>query len=354
MGALHGVDGPGEKELEVSSPDPRECPAQQDESVSFALPADGEAVYAEVVKSAPVSMNDLRAYAEDPAATRSWLARLAGMGLVWQDSSQLMHPSPPRAAAEAWAANRELEAAQARESAQRLAQLYDAQQQRLPAGVVEVIDGAKAVHGVLHALQASARHEVRALERGPYLEEDRPVPDDDQVAAMRRGVSYRAVYEAGVFHSAALLRAVRNCVAAGEQARVFPNLPMKLVLSDTDRALVPVYRPEVPEFYALVVYPSALLDALSEVFEVLWRFGAPVSGTAWADNSEIAGTSEEPNSEARQLLALLTAGLTDESIARMLGVSERTVTRRVSRLQELLGARNRFQLGVQASQRGWL
>ncbi|MFE3902834.1 helix-turn-helix transcriptional regulator [Streptomyces sp. NPDC059153] len=56
----------------------------------------------------------------------------------------------------------------------------------------------------------------------------------------------------------------------------------------------------------------------------------------------------------RQLLSYLSAGLTDESIARELGVSYRTVTRRIARLQEMLGARTRFQLGVQAGRRGWL
>ncbi|MFI6060373.1 hypothetical protein [Streptomyces sp. NPDC051286] len=37
-----------------------------------------------------------------------------------------------------------------------------------------------------------------------------------------------------------------------------------------------------------------------------------------------------------------------------LGVSERTVARRIARLQEVLGAQTRFQLGVQAGRRGWL
>ncbi|NUR97005.1 MAG: LuxR family transcriptional regulator, partial [Kribbellaceae bacterium] len=35
-------------------------------------------------------------------------------------------------------------------------------------------------------------------------------------------------------------------------------------------------------------------------------------------------------------------------------VSERTVARRIGRLQEALGAQTRFQLGVQASRQGWL
>ncbi|KGN31699.1 hypothetical protein N802_03310 [Knoellia sinensis KCTC 19936] len=41
-------------------------------------------------------------------------------------------------------------------------------------------------------------------------------------------------------------------------------------------------------------------------------------------------------------------------MARELGVSERTVGRRVARLEERLGARSRFQLAAQAYRRGWL
>ncbi|MFE7393699.1 response regulator transcription factor [Streptomyces sp. NPDC057582] len=63
---------------------------------------------------------------------------------------------------------------------------------------------------------------------------------------------------------------------------------------------------------------------------------------------------DAPTDDTRQLLTYLSGGLTDESIARELGVSERTVARRIARLQEVLGAQTRFQLGVQASRRGWL
>ena len=60
------------------------------------------------------------------------------------------------------------------------------------------------------------------------------------------------------------------------------------------------------------------------------------------------------NDETRALLRGLAAGLTDESIGRELGMSERSVHRRIRRLQDLLASRSRFQLGIQAVRRGWL
>jgi hypothetical protein len=62
----------------------------------------------------------------------------------------------------------------------------------------------------------------------------------------------------------------------------------------------------------------------------------------------------EPTDATRRLLRLMRTGAIDETIARELGVSIRTVHRRITRLQNLLGARSRFQLGVVACERGWV
>lgn len=63
-----------------------------------------------------------------------------------------------------------------------------------------------------------------------------------------------------------------------------------------------------------------------------------------------AGT---PPAEVRELLRLMGTGALDETIARELGLSARTLRRRITRLQRVLGARSRFQMGVVAAERGW-
>lgn len=72
--------------------------------------------------------------------------------------------------------------------------------------------------------------------------------------------------------------------------------------------------------------------------------------------SEAQETEEQPDlSEAdRALLHLLHAGLKDETIARQLGLSERTLRRRITDLTTRLGATSRFQAGAQVVRRGWL
>jgi DNA-binding NarL/FixJ family response regulator len=54
------------------------------------------------------------------------------------------------------------------------------------------------------------------------------------------------------------------------------------------------------------------------------------------------------------LLLELAGGAKDEQIARALGMSVRTVRRRVADLMDELGADSRFQAGVEAVRRGWI
>ena len=59
-------------------------------------------------------------------------------------------------------------------------------------------------------------------------------------------------------------------------------------------------------------------------------------------------------SDRRLLLDQLARGAKDEQIARTLGLSLRTVRRRVAELLDDLEASSRFQAGVEAVRRGWI
>jgi len=54
------------------------------------------------------------------------------------------------------------------------------------------------------------------------------------------------------------------------------------------------------------------------------------------------------------ILGLVASGRTDQAIARQLRISRSTVQRHIRGLMGTLGARTRFQAGVQTSRRGWL
>jgi DNA-binding NarL/FixJ family response regulator len=127
-------------------------------------------------------------------------------------------------------------------------------------------------------------------------------------------------------------------------------VPLNITIVDDRWALVGA-RSDVPgpAFAAVVVHDSPLLAGMARIFEALWRMAVPITG-----GTELNDVTAGPSLEEKRLLTYLSAGLTDESIAREFGVSERTIARRIGRLQEALGAQTRFQLGVQASRQGWL
>jgi DNA-binding CsgD family transcriptional regulator len=133
---------------------------------------------------------------------------------------------------------------------------------------------------------------------------------------------------------------------------VVPELPIRLLIVDRRIALVPLLSGPDRDVGALIVHRSGMLDALLALFDRVWRDGLPlVLGT----DGVVEGASGDglPELDAR-ILGLLLAGLTDQAVANQLGLSMRTVQRRVRALMDLVAAETRLQLGFQAARRGWL
>ena len=100
---------------------------------------------------------------------------------------------------------------------------------------------------------------------------------------------------------------------------------------------------------AVVVHQSTLLDALIVLFEMMWRAASPLRwiGQGAEADDRLSGVDVE-------ILSLLSAGLKDETVARQVGMSLRTLQRRTSELFDVFGARTRFQAGYSVSREGIL
>lgn len=244
------------------------------------------------------------------------------------------------------AAEHHRESAKALELAASLSQLWH--EHRDPAPYVEFLTADAEVAAAGEALLDDAREEVVALSIGPVGPTPGRPPiqvSEGFVRARGRGVAFRVVYGASILRDPAGLAAVQASIELGEQARVSPDVPFNLRVADRCRATVTIPGSGDQRRHAILIHPSGLLDAMMGLFASYWRSATPLPG---------AGEMPAPDPQSRQLLAHLAAGLTDESIARELGVSERTVGRRIARLQEQLGAATRFQLGLRAGRLGWL
>ncbi|ACQ78347.1 transcriptional regulator, TrmB [Beutenbergia cavernae DSM 12333] len=213
--------------------------------------------------------------------------------------------------------------------------------------VVDLVLGADAVRQRFAQLQAAAGQQVRAFVRSdvPFVSAEENAEEE---RALLRGVRYRVLVERGVLDNPRFLAAAREALPYGEYVRVAPTLPTRLLIIDDDLALLPMRRPTDDRYGAILVHPSSLLDLLVEVFETTWSRAARLT-----DEGE-PGAVDNLEELDGSLLTLLMVGLTDSRIASQLGVSTRTVQRRVSALMDLTRVATRFQLGAEAVRRGWV
>jgi DNA-binding CsgD family transcriptional regulator len=225
---------------------------------------------------------------------------------------------------------------------------------RDPATIVEVVTGRHAVRQRLVQIRRTVRTAVRCLDRPPYLDDDR---DEGAAELLRRGsgrdaqaggraIVYRTIYDRTSLDHPGALAAMERLIQAGQQARLLSEVPVKLYLADDRLALLPLAGYDS----AVVVHPSALLDALGKLFDALWQRALPPH-TPTSRAASRAGRRQPVRlaNEQQRLITLLLSGLTDEAIARQLGVGYRTVQRRVADLMDSLGAHSRFQAGAQAA-----
>ncbi|MFG2819956.1 helix-turn-helix domain-containing protein [Kitasatospora sp. NPDC048365] len=282
----------------------------------------------------------------EPTRLRRLLRGLESRGMVTRTPTRPVRfrPAPPDAALEVLALSLHQQVEQARLAAGELTALWRAAVADRDSPV-EVVQGAEANLRCLLRAQLDAVEEVLILDRPPYVAEAGTREQAEvQLELMARGVGYRTVYDRAALEEPDQPATARRLGRSGERARVVDGLPMKLVVVDRRTALVPFVLGEEPQ--TVVLRDSPLLAGLLALFEAQWEAGAPL----WSAGPPSDGLSEED----LQLLGFAAAGYTDELIAGKLGVNKRTVERRMRRLMDSLGARTRFQAGLQAGLRGHL
>lgn len=257
----------------------------------------------------------------------------------------------PDIAASALIAARESQLRRLREHAQQLAAASRAQASaRHPVQLIEVIEGAENVRKAFDRLQRDARTEMRVFDKPPYTSHQ-PQGNLEEYRLLGEGrVRYRTLYDRAGLTQPERMAEIWNGIRHGERARVAASVPMKMALCDDQLALIPVTTAsDSAAETAYLVHPSSLLDALSELFESLWEKAVPFAPRPAAGVGE-----QELTDRDRDLLGLLAAGMTDETIARTLNWNVRTVRRHVRQIATLTGAQTRFQAGMEASRRGWV
>lgn len=162
-------------------------------------------------------------------------------------------------------------------------------------------------------------------------------------AIMRRRLRLRAVWQSSFLDLPAVLAHARWLGARGVVPRTVECVPTQVTILDGATAVM-----IDGDHRAQVVRSAPAVEALSGYATKLWEKAVEVKAAAEA------GTWASDRDRSEVVLWLLADGLTDEAMARRLGVSVRTIRTEIAHLMTGLNARSRFQAGLRAAHTGLL
>ncbi|NES13224.1 MULTISPECIES: helix-turn-helix domain-containing protein [Micromonospora] len=283
-------------------------------------------------------------------AVRGALAGLAAKGLVDlpADQADVIRAAPPDPSLKLLALRRMDELRRAQTVIAELAERFHARDAWRGTEAVEVVRGSRAIAERYGMLQREATQEICSLVRRPAV----AVPASNNIGqrdALRAGVRYRVVYDRDLLDpaSAQIPLLLEEWAALGEEMRV-ASVPYKIAIFDRRRAVLVPPDAAAEEPVVFLIHARPLVDCLAWIVDRIWESALPVPvALSEATDGSLA-------TDDRRLLALLLAGYTDQAIGSQLGVSMRTVQRRVQRLLTVAGVQSRIQLGWQAARREWI
>jgi DNA-binding NarL/FixJ family response regulator len=86
----------------------------------------------------------------------------------------------------------------------------------------------------------------------------------------------------------------------------------------------------------VLIREAVLVEMLVRLFEVWWREAGDAMASYHDKTQQQPSTAGEVTEDERMILKMLGEGLKDETVAKKLGISVRTVRRKISDLERLL------------------
>lgn len=317
---------------------------------------EGEArVYEALIPQAHATADALaRRVNFNTAKTTRALVSLIGRGLVTRMPGRPARYAAvePSLAGSVLIAKREHELRLLQQHLNRLDETFRTEASGGPGGPVEVIEGAPKIWRTFVRVQRAATREVRGFDKPPYFvpagEHGDEGPNLEERRLLAAGtVTYRVLYDQEAVAFPGRLENIQDGIRSGERARVAVSLPVKLVLCDDTMGIL-CSPGDYQNAVAYLVRPSSLLDMASGLFEAVWERAVPLNRSGAKEGAPALDGRDQ------QLISLLASGATDAVIARTFGWSMRTVQRHIHELMEEVGARTRFQIGMEAVNRGWV
>lgn len=207
--------------------------------------------------------------------------------------------------------------------------------------------GLDAVHALVEALGERSSAECLSFMPGgaqspPMLDALRPLHE----SMLNRGLKVLTLYLDSAWNDSPTLHYARWLVSMGGEVRTVPVLPLRAIIFDREVAVISI-DPEVSGEGAVQLSGQSVMAPVVALFERVWETGTPLGHAIRRDEEGL--TAQE-----REVLRLLSHGLTDEVVGKRLGLGVRTVRRMTADIAHRLNAHSRFEMGVKACYRGWL
>ncbi|WP_435177030.1 LuxR C-terminal-related transcriptional regulator [Actinacidiphila sp. bgisy145] len=241
-----------------------------------------------------------------------------------------------------------------RDVSQALLYVYRPAVERVASKVqVEYIRDRWSKHRVLDALTETIQRTSDSLHPGPMPPADvleSSLKRDAQL--IKRGVRLRAIYPLSMVQTPRHLRYLQEAADLGVSVRLLDHAPCDILLHDNELACMPSNPHAVYDNPMLLIRSTDLVQTLTAVFDDYWLRAATVEQALRDERGAgaVAGRSPELTAQERVVIRLMSTGLSDEQIARKVGVHRRTVQRVIAKLMERLGAGSRFEAGLKLAQ----
>ncbi|WP_169952743.1 LuxR C-terminal-related transcriptional regulator [Microbispora sp. H11081] len=214
---------------------------------------------------------------------------------------------------------------------------------------VDIVVGDDEVTALLRDATAVAYHEVLVLGMDfPGRCADTEFGSSWHRRIIGNGVRMRAVHLCSMARSMRAANRLRMLQRDGVDIRLTPSAPVSIMTFDhfLTIAAIPAFQGTTA---VLAIHGHALTGLFRHVFDWCWATSAALGSEA-LDPPAPQDLSEQQKAVVR----MLAAGMKDETIARNLGISQRTLRRLITELMEVLESGSRFQAGVKAAALGWV
>lgn len=164
-----------------------------------------------------------------------------------------------------------------------------------------------------------------------------------EVAALRRGVTMRTLYQHAARRGADTRKYVAAVSAAGAEVRTLDEFFNRLIVIDRRVAVIPSHEGLTA---AMVISEPSLVAYLVDMFERHWERARPFAS---GESTLVRDIAAE---QRAMTIRMLLEGRADSAGAKRLGVSPRTYAGYVADLKAEFEVETRFQLGYEMGKRG--